>query len=54
MADYNGFGKPGTVNDVNGVAATLTYDTAGRLTHRTVLSKTTIYEYDDDGPHDGH
>ena len=46
---YNGFGKPGTVTDVNSVAATLTYDGAGRLTHRTVLSKTTIYEYDDAG-----
>ena len=46
---YNGFGKPGSVTDVNGVTATLAYDLAGRLTARTVLAKTTSYEYDDAG-----
>ena len=46
---YNGFGKPGTITDANNVDATLTYDGAGRLTHRAVLSETTIYEYDDAG-----
>ena len=47
--DYNSFGKPETVTDANNVDATLTYDSAGRLTTRTVLSKTTSYEYDDAG-----
>jgi RHS repeat-associated protein len=46
---YNGFGRPGAVTDANGVAASLTYDGAGRLTARTVLSKITVYEYDDAG-----
>jgi len=46
FAGYNAYGKPQSVNDINGIVTTLTYDTVGRLTHSTRNGQTTVYGYD--------
>lgn len=43
--DYNAFGQPVTVTDVNDVTTSLLYDARGRLRHSTTEGKQTEYRY---------
>ncbi len=49
FAGYNGYGKPQSATDINNVVTILDYDTAGRMTHSTRNSLTTVYGYDEIG-----
>ena len=48
-ANYNAWGKPQSVTDVNGVATTFVFDSAGRVESSTRDGKTTTFDYDNIG-----
>jgi len=48
-ADYNAWGKPGSVTDINGVTTTFVFDTAGRVVSSTRDGDTTTFDYDNVG-----
>ena len=45
-ADYNAWGKPQSVTDINGVETTFVFDSAGRIASSTRDGRTTTYVYD--------
>jgi len=47
--DYNHFGLPQMIKDVNNVETLFNYDARGRLTGKTLSGKTTAYAYDKAG-----
>ncbi len=49
FSNYDGYGKPGKITDANSVETLLVYDSAGRMTSRTVGGYATSFEYDDAG-----
>lgn len=46
FGDYDANGRAGTIQGVNGVTQTLTYDARGRLVSSTGPEGTTVYNYD--------
>ena len=48
-ANYNAWGKPQSVTDINGVATAFVFDTAGRVESSTRDGKTTTFDYDNVG-----
>jgi RHS repeat-associated protein len=49
FSNYNGFGKPQTKVDANGITTLYSYDNGGRLTAETTAGLTTSLTYDDAG-----
>jgi RHS repeat-associated protein len=49
FADYNAWGKPQSITDINGVETTFIFDAAGKVLSFTRDGKTTLYGYDNVG-----
>ncbi|CAB1081445.1 hypothetical protein D1AOALGA4SA_9097, partial [Olavius algarvensis Delta 1 endosymbiont] len=45
-ADYNAWGRPRRITDINGIVTTVAFDAAGRIASSTRNGKTTGYAYD--------